>query len=613
MCGIVGIITKSTNCFSALLYGLQQLQNRGYDSAGICTINSSEFILNKYVSNDISALIKLEKDANKHIQSTIGIAHTRWATHGSKTIYNSHPHKSSDNKFVVVHNGIIENFDILKQMLIQKGYIFSSETDTEVICNLLAYNYTINNMNIINAIQATTCMLQGTWAVCILCIDFIDTLYCTKKDSPILIGQDNTCVMVVSEQSGFCNNIDKYIVLQNNDICSISLIANNLNIQTTYQYNLQKITTLNELSLPIPYIHWTLKEIYEQELSCLRTIGDLSNKVKVEVEVKELDLYDEQLMQIDNLIILGCGTSYNAGMASITYFKELCNFNYVQIIDGADFSITDIPTYGRTALLLLSQSGETKDLHRCILIAKTNNIFTIGIVNVVNSLIAREVDCVCYLNAGREVAVASTKSFTSQCMLLSIVAIWFSQKRNINGIQRQQYIHDLQCLPLHIAELFTTLEKNVCCVLPLFDNQSSCFILGKGACEYIAHEGALKIKEISYIHSEGYSSSSLKHGPFALLCKDFPVILIMPNDEHYTKNINTYHEIQSREANILIITNKVSPEDNVYKNVLYIPYNKTYNNILSVIPLQMIAYKLSINKGINPDFPKNLAKVVTVE
>jgi glucosamine--fructose-6-phosphate aminotransferase (isomerizing) len=328
------------------------------------------------------------------------------------------------------------------------------------------------------------------------------------------------------------------------------------------------------------------------------------------VKIGGFDLHMDELINLDNLILLGCGTSYNACMFGLHYFKDLCDFNCIQVIDGADFSISDVPKIGRTGLVLLSQSGETKDLHRCITIAKQNSLFTIGVVNVVDSLISREVDCGCYLNAGREIAVASTKSFTSQCIVLSLMAIWFSQHCNLCFYKRLQYLRDLEQVSANISQLLTTLETDLDRILPLFNKQTSCFVLGKGQSESIAHEGALKIKEISYIHCEGYSTSSLKHGPFALLCDRFPVILIAPDDEHFVKNENAYNEIKSRNANVIWITDKDMKN---MENVIKIPTNKTYNSLLSVIPLQMLAYKLSVSKGINPDMPKNLAKVVSVE
>ena len=611
MCGIVAILTAVDNCHTSLLNGLIKLQNRGYDSAGICTLNG-QFILNKYASDEVSAIYKLKNDPTLfNASSQIGIAHTRWATHGGKTDENSHPHLSCDNKFAVVHNGIIENYNSLKNMLIDEGYTFKSQTDTEVISNLLAYHYAKCNGDVIETINQTVSQLEGTWGLAIMCVDKIDELYCTKNGSPILIGQTDDFVMATSEQSGFDEKIKNYFVLNNYDICRIKMsTTREITVQTTHNYKLNTITVQNNLISPEPFEHWTLKEIYEQKESIQRAIS-FGGRIITRDSVKLGGLYSKQkeLMEIEHIIILGCGTSYNAGLLGVHYFKDLCNFNTVQIFDGAEFGMKDVPKKGKTALILLSQSGETKDLHRCIEIAKQNKLFTIGVVNVVDSLIAREVDCGCYLNAGKEVAVASTKSFTSQVILLSMIAIWFSQNYNINKEKRFQYIRDLNGLDNCVGELFLDLETNAEKTVGLFDG-NSCFVLGKGQNEALAREASLKIKEISYIHSEAYSSSSLKHGPFALLCDNFPVVLIMPNDEHFAKNMNAYHEIKSRNANVVVITNTCI---NGFENVIEIPYNETYNIILIIIQLQMLAYKLSVRRGINPDMPKNLAKVVTVE
>ena len=295
-------------------------------------------------------------------------------------------------------------------------------------------------------------------------------------------------------------------------------------------------------------------------------------------------------------------------MFGLQYFKEFELFNNVQLFDGAEFNSKDIPKIGKTGLILLSQSGETKDLHRCIQIGRNNGLFLVGVVNVVDSLIAREVDCGCYLNAGREVAVASTKAYTSQIILLCLIAIWFSQEKNINNTLREKYIKDLRNLHKDIKSTIELSEHKMDTIVPFFKHHS-CFILGKGKCESVAKEGALKIKEISYIHAEGYSTSSLKHGPFALLHKDFPVVLVAPDDEHYQKNENAYEEIKSRHASIIFITDKDVNKDNIIK----IAYNKSFQELLTIIPLQLLAYKLSLDRGLNPDMPRNLAKVVTVE
>jgi glucosamine--fructose-6-phosphate aminotransferase (isomerizing) len=602
MCGIVGVITKNDDLFILLMHGLKQLQNRGYDSAGISTIFENNFQLSKYASNYENALVLLERNKQIHENSNIGIAHTRWATHGGKTDANSHPHISSDSKFSLVHNGIIENYKELKNMLIEEKYSFKSETDSEVIVNLLAYNYKTSN-NVVESISKTISMLHGTWGFAILCSDKPDEIYCTTNGNPLLIGKTDNYAMIVSEQSAFSESITNYIVLKNMDIC---VINTQLFIETRQFYNKLKQKTFENISDTLePYKHWTLKEIYEQKESIKRATGYILSESSV--KFTSFDLHTKELNKLDNLILLGCGTSYNACMFGSHYFKDLCDFNCIQVIDGAEFSMSDVPRIGNTGLILLSQSGETKDLYRCVTIAKQNSLFTIGVINVVDSLISREVDCCCYLNAGREVGVASTKSFTSQCVVLSLIAIWFSQYKNISFYKRLKYLRDLNQLITDVSFLLSTLEKDIDVIIPLFHNQTSCFILGKGQCESIAHEGALKIKEISYIHCEGYSTSSLKHGPFALLSDNFPVVLIAPDDEHFVKNENAYNEIKSRNANVIWITDKH------IKNSIKIPSNKTYNSLLSVIPLQMLAYKLSINKGINPDMPKNLAKVVTVE
>lgn len=612
MCGIISIITKNDNFTNIMFDGLRQLQNRGYDSAGICSIYNNKFILNKYASDDnTNALDKLEYHVVDHINSSIGIGHTRWATHGPKTDENSHPHISSDNKFAIVHNGIIENYKYLKDYLLKEGYTFKSQTDTEVIANLLAFTYNKHN-DVINAINETIQLLQGTWGLSILCIDTPNKIYCTRHGSPLLISNNDEYVIVSSEQSGFSKFTNRFFVLKNYDICLIDKTDDNeITIKTNEHYELKNTTIAVENSIG-NYPHWTIKEIYEQ-IDSINNVISYGGRLRSLTEVKlgGLETHKPELLKIDNLILLGCGTSYYASMLGLYYFKDLCNFNCVLSFDGAEFTEKDIPLYGTTALILLSQSGETKDLYRCIQIAKEKGLFTIGVVNVVDSLIAREVNCGCYLNAGREVAVASTKSFTSQCILLSMIAVWFSQNKNIHNGKRLLYIKDLYNLQKDVIDVFADIEEKITKHIDMFNN-SSCFLLGKGKSEAIAKEGALKIKEITYIHSEGYSTSSLKHGPFALLTDDFPVIIIALNDEFYTKNENAYNEIKSRNAKILFITDNTSAIHDK-ENVILIPENKNYGEIFAVIILQLLAYKLSIVRGINPDFPKNLAKVVTVE
>ena len=565
---------------------LEQLQNRCYDSAGISTINDSTFIVNKHASNNkTSALDILANILDYHKNSINGIAHTRWATHGPKTDINSHPHLSMDNMFSIVHNGIIENYDVLKSNLIKEGYEFKSETDTEVIVNLISHLFK-ETENVLEAIQLTIEQLQGTWGLVIQYLDEPEKLYCTRKGSPLLVGENDKFAMVVSEQSGFCNLMDNYIILNNHDICCLELKDGKVKVSTKQTYSLQKIHNMNADLTPHPYPHWTIKEINEQIDSSLRAISLggrlLSNNM---VKLGGLQAHANILGNIQNLILLGCGTSLYAAQVGIYYMKELCEFNTIQVFDGAEFIEDDIPRKGNTALLFLSQSGETKDLHRCIQIGKQHHLFLIGVINVPDSMIAREVHCGCYLNAGREVAVASTKSFTSQVILLSMIAIWFAQIKNINSEKRKKYIKDLKKLYIDIEDTITISDYEMDKYIRSFSNQNSCFILGKGKGEAIAKEGSLKIKEISYIHAEGYSSSCLKHGPFALLKKEFPVVLLAPKNIFYYKSNNAYEEMKSRYANIIFITDDVKCKKD---NSVILPENKTYADLLCVIPLQFI-------------------------
>ena len=606
MCGITGYIGNQ-ECYPILLDGLKQLQNRGYDSAGIATINYGEVSCVKHASDTTSAIQKLEQ---QKLSGNIGIGHTRWATHGPKTDANSHPHWDNNGEFYLVHNGIIENYREIQTFLTENNYKFYSETDTETIVNLLHYYYQ-KCKNISTSIQSLVKDLQGTYALCILSVHQPHSMYCVRHGSPLLISVNEKSVYIASEQSGFCGQTSSYFCLESGDICELVHTGDKVTVSTQKNYQNRSITQDSFQKSPAPYPYWTIREIYEQVESCKRAISFggrlLSDN---QVKIGGLCEYSTVLQTIDNLVLLGCGTSYHAGMVGISYFKELCNFNTIQLFDGSDFDISDVPKIGKTALIFLSQSGETKDLHRCIEIGQKHNLFMIGVVNVVDSLIAREVHCGCYLNAGREVGVASTKSFTSQCIVLCLMSLWFSQIQQVNMIKRLRYIRDLR----RLAEDFSVCIENsleICEKISVsLQNKNNMFLLGKGIGEAIAKEGSLKIKEISYIHSEGYSGSSLKHGPFELLESGFTVILIDPKDQYHVKMENVYEEIKSRHAQIITITDDI---DINRENKIVIPSNTSFRDLLCIIPLQILAYYLSINRGYNPDFPRNLAKCVTTE
>ena len=614
MCGIFGILTslKNENIFKIIIEALIQLQNRGYDSTGICTLYNNTFEIHKYAStlkkSSIDKLLSLNLESDSHI----GIGHNRWATHGAKNDINAHPHVSNDKKFVLVHNGIIENYIELKDFLIKNNYIFYSQTDTEIIVNLISYHYNITK-NTFEAIRKTIEQLEGTYGIIVMNSEESDYLYSVRNGSPLLIGYNDEYAIITSEQSGFCNMVNNYITLNNDDISIIHLSDNKINVKTNNQYIQKKVNLLNYDLTPYPYKHWTIKEINEQPNTIMNVINR-GGRIKSPSEVKlgGLETHIDILKDINNIIILGCGTSYHAGLYGMYYLKNICNFNTVQIFDGAEFHHYDIPKIGTTALILISQSGETKDLHRCIDIANEYNIFTIGIINVVDSLIAREVNCGIYCNAGREMGVASTKAFTSQVISISLLAIWFAQIHNINEVKRRKMIKDLQNLSNDFKNTIENVDEQIQEIAKEFSRYNNLFLLGKGTDECIAKEGSLKIKEISYIHSEGYSSSALKHGPFALLDENFPSIILNLHEEHKAKTLNCFEEIHSRNSPIIMISNDNFLKLNKNAIMVRVAYNGSYASLLGIITLQLLAYYLSVNRGINPDIPKNLAKVVTV-
>lgn len=632
MCGIIATLcTNPGICQTILFSGLKYMQNRGYDSAGICSISyqdgNCKTNVTKFASTkEKTALQLIEPSLTEHSSSFIGFGHTRWATHGAKTDSNSHPHTSTNGYFTIVHNGILENYRDLKTSLVEKGMTFQSETDTEVIANLLENTYMNKDgkdvSDIEECIQDVQGRMSGSWGLVIFCKDTPNNLYCVRHGSPLLIGKTDNEIIVASEQAGFGNRVNTYFILNTHDICrlTISEDKSDLNISTGNTYTLKKANQQLIRDSPAPYPHWTIREINEQT-ECVKNAISMGGRVLSNLTVHLGGLHDdrETIKNTDNLILLGCGTSYHSGMIAMNHFKSICDLNCVLLFDGAEFTSKDIPKKGNTTAIFISQSGETKDLHRCISIAKEYNVFTVGVVNVVDSLIAREVNCGVYLNAGTEVAVASTKAFTSQTLVLTMIAVWIAQEKDIYKLKREEYVRDIHNLTHDVETVLKIGETSINSeVINMFTNKSSCFLLGKGMGEGTSREGALKIKEIAYIHTEGYSSSALKHGPFALLEKDFPIILFVPTDEHFAKNYNALQEVASRGASILCIHNSVdrtndsSLFDSV-KHSICVPLNKTFQSLINIIPIQMLAYKLSVSKGINPDTPKNLAKVVTVE
>lgn len=653
MCGIILVISKNeNNVIKYLLQGLSLIQNRGYDSVGICFKNDEKFTnfldeidnydkiitsninfkIVKYASeNTYDSFEILKKNINNNnIKSSLAFGHTRWATHGSKTSNNAHPHISYYRNTIIVHNGIINNYNVIKTFLLSKGFKFYSETDTEVIANLIEYYYLYDNdckNNFEKCIINLKNNLQGTWALVIINTNDPENVYVTRHGSPLVLGYSDTLFICASEINGFSGLVLNYIVLENNDIVKIN--KNNYTSSNYTNYNIENISNNEIVETPYPYEHWTIKEIMEQPVSINCAINNggriMDNKIKLgglENLYNELDKsINGNFVNIRHIMLFGCGTSYHSCLLAKYYFN---NKKIIYVFDACEFIENDIPVLLNNEKILAifcSQSGETIDIVRCINICKKYDIITYGVINVIDSLISRLVDFGTYINAGSEIAVASTKSFTNTSIILSLIAYYFYDTINCN-----QQINSLRLLPCTLNNMLY--DENIINSLDnisqyiVSKNINNIFILGKNKLFPIAKEISLKIKEICYIHAEGYSSSSLKHGPFALLDNtNLSLLMIDYNDKENLKNLeSTFNEIICRNTNVIVISNNKNIENlfqNDHKfinnNLLLLPSIQYYNEIIFTVALQILSYKISIAKNINPDKPRNLAKVVTVE
>jgi glucosamine--fructose-6-phosphate aminotransferase (isomerizing) len=607
MCGISAIITKKQGVFNFLFGCLEKLQNRGYDSAGICgTSTTKKLVIRKHASDDTStALQKLKVDGeNAFNNCSIGIAHTRWATHGEVNDTNSHPHICYRNKIALVHNGIIENYATIKQDLQSKGISFKSATDSEVVVNLISY---LNvKLPLAKAIKKALEMLEGTWAFAIISVD-CDMLYFTRHGSSLIMAQTDDEIVVTSEIAGLMTKDQRYSRYSNvveDKLYQMS--ANSVLDCETKELNYQ----MTDVS-PFPYTHWTLKEINEQ-VNLNKTLV-FGGRVCIDgtIRLGGLDEQHDVLSKCKNIILLGCGTSYHAGLIGQHFLRKYCPQLYTICLNAAEFDVDTIQECRRkeTAVVMISQSGETRDLIKCLEICKAQNVITIGVVNVVESYIARETTCGVYCHAGREVAVASTKSFTAQTLVLVMITLWFNSKIDAENIhQRKVLITELEKFLQETEACLNKLQNNVDYynLLRQLETGSSMFILGpKGKDMAIALEGALKIKEISYIHCEGTYTGSLKHGPLALITNGLPVLCLLSDKVDYPSVCNAMEEIRCRNGKPILIGNHECAD-------IPIETNNEFGFLWNNMALQLIAYKLSVRKGINPDMPRNLAKVVTV-
>lgn len=626
-CGIIAVVGTDP-AVNILVEGLKILEARGYDSAGISTINKQgELVTTKFASSGSTsnAIQILESKAGAHNGNVIGIAHTRWATHGGATDINAHPHHDATDRVAVVHNGVIENNAELKEWLQKEHNIkFKSETDTEVISQMIGL-FLRQGKDLQSAVTATIEKLEGTWGLAILDREAPDRIVVAKNGSPLLIGVGEGRTFVASEPSAFARYTKNFIGLQDREMAVITAKGHSLDDSRVKIAEVER----PEIS-PAPWPNWTIKEIMEQPQAISRALNYGARLMDDSSKLGGLDKNRETLKNIRHLVIAACGTSYFSGLAGAQIMRSLRSFETIQIIDAAELTESDLPSTN-AGLLVISQSGETKDVHRALQVAMNKGLPVISVVNVVGSLIARSTGVGVYVNAGRENAVASTKAFTCQVTVLALIALWFSKLHSegdrrgreefIGGRSREMQrslSESLHRLPTNVGMLLrSNVHDQVKAIAKnLADRKvQHMFVLGKGPAMPIALEGALKIKEISYIHAEGYPGGALKHGPFALIEEGMPIIFVILDDENAHKMVTAVEEVRARGAHTITVTNAV----NLFKgrknmgDVIQVPSNGPMTSILCVIPLQLLAYELSILRGINPDRPRHLAKTVTVD
>ena len=607
MCGIIGYIgTKKAK--PILINGLLRLEYRGYDSAGIATIENNGIKIMK----EKGRIANLEAmDGINTLEGTIGIGHTRWATHGKPSATNSHPHYDNDNIFAVVHNGIIENYHELRKFLEENNYTFFSDTDTEVIPNLINFYYK-KEKDFLKAVKVACDDLKGSFALEILCKFYPDNMIVVRQDSPLVIGKGLDENYISSDIPAILSFTKDFYFLNDREFAVLS--RNNI---VFYDNN------LNKIEKPIKSIEWNtasaekdgyddfmLKEIYEQPNSIRETIGSKLSENKI--AFNDFEVSKDFLENINRIYIVACGTAMNAGLATKATFEKLCKIP-TEVDIASEFRYRDPLIDKNTLCIFISQSGETADTIAALKLSKDKGAKTIAVANVIGSSITRESDYCIYTHAGPEIAVASTKAYTSQVVLLNILALYFAE------VLDRVPLSEIDAIKKELLELPKKAElalKNVAEVKDFANTvykETDMFFLGRGLDYYVASEGSLKLKEISYIHSESYAAGELKHGPIALIENNVTVVGIITNPNLAPKTISNMQEVITRGAKTLVITNQKIDESQFFK-VINIPETSTcLSPILSIIPLQLLSYYISKEKGLDLDKPRNLAKSVTVE
>ena len=617
MCGIVGY-TGFRDAYTIVINGLRRLEYRGYDSAGvILELQNGDFEFKK-TKGKVDDLVAISK--NLQTTSKLGMGHTRWATHGVPSDNNSHPHLSNNGKIAIVHNGIIENYDTIKTMLINKNFEFKSETDTEVLVNLIQYFMDKDpSLDFSEAVRYALNEVYGAYAISVMHEDFPGQLVVARLGSPLAIGIGENEYFVASDASPFVEFTKEAVYLEEGHMATISL-ESGIDIRTIKE-NTKIEPAIQELRLNLEqiekggYEHFMLKEIFEQPKSILDTMR--GRLLVDEGIIKMAGIWDhlERLTNAQRIIIIACGTSWHAGLIGEYLIEEFARVP-VEVEYASEFRYRNPIISSKDVVITISQSGETADTMAAIKLAKEKGAFVFGICNVVDSSIARYTDAGAYTHAGPEIGVASTKAFTSQLTILSLIAIKLGNHNgNLGKADFMRLITELEAIPNKVEDVLNSVDENVKAIASKFVDATNFLYLGRGYNFPAALEGALKLKEISYIHAEGYPAAEMKHGPIALIDENMPIVIIAPKVGHYDKIVSNVQEIKARKGKVIAIVNKGDSQVSAMADyIIEIPEtSECFSPILASIPLQLLSYYIAVARGANVDQPRNLAKSVTVE
>ena len=619
MCGIVGYIGKR-NAYPILIKGLHRLEYRGYDSAGVALINA-QGQLNVYKAKGKVAELEAFA-ADKDTDGTIGIAHTRWATHGEPNTVNAHPHYSESERLAIIHNGIIENYAVLKQGLQAEGYTFKSDTDTEVLIQLIEYTQVNRQVDLKTAVQLALQQVVGAYAIAVLDKDHPDTLIAARKGSPLVVGIGKDEYFLASDATPIVEYTDQVIYIEDEEV--VMLTVNDelsiVNYQLSTINGVDKTPEIKRLELSLSqlekggYPHFMLKEIFEQP----RTLTD-SMRGRVNVRQDNIALSGfidnkERFLNAKRIIITACGTSWHAGLIAMYAIEEFAQIP-VEVEYSSEFRYRKPVINKDDVVIAISQSGETADTLAAIQLAKSKGAFIFSICNVIGASIPRVSDSGCYTHVGPEIGVASTKAFTAQVTALTMLALCIGREKGT--ISEEQYlsiVRELGQIPMKIERVLEQ-DKQIAQFAKIFTYAQNFIYLGRGYNFPVAMEGALKLKEISYIHAEGYPAAEMKHGPIALISQEMPVVVVAPRCGTYEKVVSNIQEIKARKGRVIaVVTEGDKLVSRIADHTIEVPETEEcLSPLLTVIPLQLLAYHIAVEKGCDVDQPRNLAKSVTVE